>query len=55
MAIKSWQADFPYQAGFSVFTSVLAGIVSLGLALLTIGFQALKAAWANPVDSIRAE
>jgi putative ABC transport system permease protein len=54
-AMKSWQADFPYQAGFSVFTFAIAGIVSLGFALLTVGFQALKAAWANPVDSIRAE
>lgn len=54
-AMKSWQADFPYQAGFSVLTFVLAGVGSIGLALLTVGFQALRAAWSNPVESIRNE
>lgn len=54
-AMQSWQADFPYQAGFSVVTFLIAGIGSIGMALLTVGFQALKAAWANPVESIRDE
>lgn len=54
-AMQSWQADFPYQAGFSALTFILAGVGSIGLALLTVGFQALKAAWANPVESIRNE
>ena len=54
-AMQSWQADFPYQAGFSALTFVLAGAGSIGLALFTVGFQALKAAWSNPVESIRNE
>lgn len=54
-AMQRWQADFPYQAGLSWLTFVWAGMGSLFIALLTVGFQALRAAWSNPVDSIRTE
>lgn len=54
-AMQSWQADFPYQAGLSWMTFVWAGVGSLGLALVTVGFQAVRAAWSNPVESIRNE
>ncbi|TDQ18492.1 putative ABC transport system permease protein [Algoriphagus boseongensis] len=54
-AMQSWQADFPYRAGLSWITFVWAGMGSMGIALLTVGFQALKAAWSNPVESIRNE
>ncbi|MHA7128201.1 ABC transporter permease [Algoriphagus namhaensis] len=53
--MKTWQADFPYQAGLSVWTFALGGIVTLLIAFFTVGTQALKAAWANPVDAMRDE
>jgi putative ABC transport system permease protein len=54
-ALNSWQSGFPYKAGISVGTFVLAGGLTLLIALLTVGSQALKAAWANPVESLRSE
>lgn len=54
-AMDSWQADFPYKAGLSVWTFCFAGVVTVLVALLTVGSQAIKAAWANPVDSMRNE
>jgi putative ABC transport system permease protein len=54
-AMDAWQADFPYKAGLSVWTFGFAGIVTLLIALITVGSQAIKAAWANPVDAMRDE
>lgn len=54
-AMNSWQADFPYKAGLSFWTFASAGILTLIIALLTIGFQALKAAWANPAETLKSE
>lgn len=54
-AMDSWQSDFPYKAGLSVLTFGFAGLVTLIIALLTVGLQAIKAAWANPVDAMRDE
>ena len=54
-ALKTWQSGFPYKAGISFSTFLLAGGLTLLIALLTVGSQALKAAWANPVDSIKDE
>ena len=54
-ALDSWQSGFPYKAGISVSSFLLAGGLTLVIALLTVGSQALRAAWANPVDSIKDE
>lgn len=54
-ALDAWQSGFPYKAGISVGTFILAGGLTLVIALLTVGSQALKAAWANPVKSLRSE
>jgi len=54
-AMDAWQADFPYKAGLSVWTFGFAGIMTLLIALITVGSQAIKAAWANPVDAMRDE
>ena len=54
-ALDTWQSGFPYKAGISVWTFTLAGGLTFIIAILTLGSQALRAAWANPVDSIRVE
>lgn len=53
--MSSWQEDFPYKAGLSITTFAFAGGLSLLVALLTVGVQAIRAAWANPVEAIRSE
>ncbi len=53
--VHQWLQDFAYQVevGWTLFA--LAGAIAVGIALLTISFQAIKAAVANPVDSLRNE
>jgi putative ABC transport system permease protein len=53
--MERWLSDFQYsiQIGASVFLA--AGVLAVLIAMLTISFQALKAAWSNPVDSLRSE
>ncbi|HRP54593.1 ABC transporter permease [Agriterribacter sp.] len=54
-AMNKWLEDFAYriELGGSVF--IIAGITALAIALLTVSFQAIKAAVANPVKSLRTE
>lgn len=53
--MNKWLQDFAYRINIEWWMFVLAGITALTIALLTIGFQAVKAAVANPVDSLRDE
>lgn len=55
LVMHRWLKDFAYRTSidFWVFTS--AGILVIVLALTTIGFQAVKAALANPIKSLRTE
>jgi ABC-type antimicrobial peptide transport system permease subunit len=54
-AMNNWLENFEYRVpiGWSVFA--VAGISASAVALLTISFQAIKAAIANPVNSLRSE
>jgi putative ABC transport system permease protein len=54
-AMHRWLQDFAYRIsiGWKVFG--LAAVLAAGIALITISWQALKAAWANPVTSLRSE
>lgn len=53
--MNKWLQDFSYAIKISYVTFIVAGAAALTIALLTISFQALKAAWSNPVDSLRSE
>jgi len=53
--MNRWLADFAYRIQISWWIFALAGVAGLLIALLTISFQALKAALANPVKSLRSE
>lgn len=50
-----WLQDFAYRTSISWWVFPVAGLVALLIAVLTIGFQAIKAALANPVKSLRTE
>ncbi len=55
MAMHKWIETFAYRTAFSWWIFLLAGIVTLFLALLTVSSQAIKAAFANPIKSLRTE
>ena len=50
-----WLQDFAYRTGIGGWIFVSAGAVAVCIALLTVSFQAIKAAIANPVKSLRTE
>jgi putative ABC transport system permease protein len=50
-----WLENFAYRIGISWTTFVLAGFLALLIALITVSFQAIKAALANPVKTLRYE
>ncbi len=53
--MKNWLENFAYRIDLNVWIFIAAGISALIIALLTIGFHAVKAAFANPVESLRYE
>ena len=54
-AMNSWLKDFPYRVSISWWVFGIAIIAALAVALLTVSFQAIKAALTNPVKSLRTE
>jgi len=50
-----WLQDFAYRINMPWWIFIIAGIVAAIVALATISFQAIKAAVANPVKSLRTE
>jgi len=54
-AMSKWLADFAYRIEIQWWMFALAGIAAIGIALLTVSFQAVRAAVANPVESLRSE
>jgi putative ABC transport system permease protein len=54
-AMHRWLGHFAYRIDISGWIFAGAGVLSLGIALLTVGFQGVRAALANPVDSLRSE
>jgi putative ABC transport system permease protein len=50
-----WLQSFAYRIKINGWIYALAGMISLAIALLTISYQAVKAALANPVQSLRSE
>jgi putative ABC transport system permease protein len=54
-AMNQWLADFAYKIEIGPGIFALAGGAALVIALLTVSWQSIKAAIANPVDSLRSE
>ena len=53
--LKDWLGQYEYHVGVEWWVFLLAGSGALVIALLTVSYQALKAAFMNPVKSIKAE
>ena len=54
-AMNKWLQDFAYRVNISWQTFLVAGVIALLIALLTLSFQAIRAAIVNPVKSLRTE
>ena len=50
-----WLQDFAYRVGVQGWVFVIAGLGAIGLALVTVSVQAIRAATANPVRSLKIE
>ncbi|HEX5169810.1 MAG TPA: ABC transporter permease [Cyclobacteriaceae bacterium] len=53
--VDTWLSSFAYRIEISPSVFVLSGLAAVLLAWLTVGFQAVKTASANPVNSLRYE
>jgi putative ABC transport system permease protein len=54
-AMNEWLQSFAYRINISWWVFVIAGVAALSIALITVSFQAIKAALMNPVKSLRTE
>ncbi|MGC4035115.1 MAG: ABC transporter permease [Chitinophagaceae bacterium] len=53
--MQGWLQNFAYRIHISPWTFLLSGVAAILIALVTISFQAIKAAIANPVKALRSE
>ncbi len=54
-AMNKWLQDFAYRIEIRWWMPALAGLASIVIALITVSYQAIKAAMVNPVESLRSE
>jgi putative ABC transport system permease protein len=55
IGVNQWMEQFPYRMKLSIDLFVIPLLVLVAIALCTIGFQTLRAATSNPVDSLKSE
>jgi putative ABC transport system permease protein len=53
--MNRWLENFAYRINISWLVFLMAGMFSITIVLITVGFQAIKAAIANPMKSLRTE
>jgi putative ABC transport system permease protein len=54
-AMKIWLKDYDYRIQIDWWVFVLVGLLSIAIAFLTVTYESIKAANANPVKSLRTE
>ena len=54
-AMVWWLEDFAYKTDIKLWTFIVAGVLAIAIALVTVSFQSVKAALTNPVKSLRGE
>jgi len=54
-AMYKWLQGYPYRVNIQWWVFAMAGTISILIAILTVSYQAIRAAVANPVKSLRAE
>lgn len=53
--MNGWLENFAYRINFNIWIFILSGVTALVIAMITVSYQAIKAAIANPVESLRYE
>lgn len=53
--MQQWLQSFEYKTSISVYMFLAAGGISLLIAVFTISYQAIKAAWAQPAETLKCE
>ncbi|MEZ4935092.1 MAG: FtsX-like permease family protein [Saprospiraceae bacterium] len=53
--MKNWLDNFAYRIDLEWWVFAIAGFLAIGVAFLTVSFQSVRAALANPVESLRSE
>jgi putative ABC transport system permease protein len=54
-ALSRWLQDFPYRTDIKIWIFFGTGLMTFLIALLTVSYQSLRTALANPADSLRYE
>jgi len=54
-AMRKWLDNFAFRIDMNLWVFVLAGMLALMIALITISWQAIRAATANPVEALKYE
>ena len=54
-AINKWLQNFAYKTDIGFFTFLLSTVLALTITIFTVGYQTVKAASANPVESLKYE
>jgi putative ABC transport system permease protein len=55
LVMNKWLENFPFKTNLSWWIFALAGVMALGIALITVSWQSWKAAIRNPVEALRYE
>jgi len=53
--LHNWLQQYDYRIAINPFVFIIAGIAAIMITIITISFQAIKAAVANPAKSLRTE
>lgn len=53
--LRDWLQQFAFHTELGITTFIVAAVIAMGIAWLTVGIQAYRAAMSNPVESLRAE
>jgi putative ABC transport system permease protein len=55
LLLQRWLKDFAYRIDMPWWAFIAAGAIAIGIALLTVSFQSVRAALRNPVQALKVE
>lgn len=53
--MDNWLSNFAYRIDINIWMFILSGLIAIGIAMLTVSYQSVKAAIQNPVKNLRSE